>query len=60
MKQICLVSYGLNGIKIQSHNMLSPCQSHSDQPDINHDINDLIPIERADIGLLIKFIEYNL
>jgi len=45
---------------MQSHDMLSPRQSHSDQPDINHDINDLIRIKRADIGMLIKFIEYNL
>jgi hypothetical protein len=40
--------------------MLPPRQSHSDQPDIKHDINDLIPIKLADIVLLIKSIEYNL
>jgi hypothetical protein len=38
--------------------MLSPGQSQVDQPDINLDINDPRVIIFADIGLLIKSIEF--
>jgi hypothetical protein len=38
--------------------MLSPGQSQFNQPDINHDINDLLLKIFADIVLLIKSIEF--